>query len=96
MSNYIVGLAGICEKLWTLEREKTNENSFCSNLQALKNLGEKFELVTSINSMSLNEARMLHLRLFWNLADKVPASFSSKKKMKVACLDLTHPSLKLL
>lgn len=47
MSNHIVGLAGIREKRWTLEREKKSANSFCSIFWALKYVGEKSEMVTS-------------------------------------------------
>lgn len=89
MSNYIAGLAGIREKLWTLEREEKNANSFCSIFWALKYLGEKSEMVTSINSMSPNEASMFCLRLFWLLADILLESCSSERR-KAVYLDL-HP-----
>lgn len=84
MSNHILGLAGIREKL---EREKKNSNSFCSIFQAPKYLREKFEMVTSINSVSPNEASMLCLRQFWRGADIVPESCSSERR-KVVYLDL--------
>lgn len=87
MSNYIGDLAGIHEKLWTLEREKKNANSFCSIFCAPKYLGEKSEMVTSINSMSPNEASRFCLRLFWHLADIFLASCSSERR-KVVYLDL--------
>lgn len=87
MSNCIVGLAGIRGKLWTLEREKKNANSFYSIFRALKHLGEKFEMVTSINSVSPNEASMFCLRLFWQLADIFLESCSLERR-KVVYLEL--------
>lgn len=50
-------------------------------------------MVTSINSMSPNEASMFCLRPVWHVADIVLESCSSERR-KVVYLDLKPPSLK--
>lgn len=52
-------------------------------------------MVTSINSVSPNEASVFCLRLFWHLADIFLESYSSERR-KVVYLDLNTQSLKLL